>query len=185
MAKPEIPIGVVAALFAIGSLVLARSSHRQQDVRVRIGLLEYGDAFTDRVFRAGMKKSPPDAILPIEITNTSNRPLDFFTDGNGWGDGTLTIEITAPGGSTRAIRCRPRAYTRNFPGFVRLQPGDTWVRNIEYGLTPGWSEICDALPEPGHPVRVAARLRQSRPMKTDPTLWVGDVESDELTVTVR
>ena len=182
--------GAILRAILAGSLLLAADAlggglHRHAEVRVTIGLMLHGEAETSNFSQEGLSRSGKDPI-PIHIANTSDRTLDLYVDGNSWGDRTMTIYIYGKTRGPKVIQCSTSMYWHNVPEFVRLKPGDTWVRNISSDMS-GWSELRDAIHSAPARVRIQARLEQPEkldPYSPDPNLWRGTAQSEPLNVPV-
>jgi len=172
-----------AALSLLGASSGPDATAVLSDVEISIAIPQYGEAFSHAVYPRKLRWEIPDALFDVVIRNTSNRPLDFFTDGNSWGDYTLSFNITASDGSKWMASKTPHGYSRNFPGFVRLMPGEVWVRGVAY-KEPLWTGFARAHEKQGQAVRIQAVLSQSDQMKkADPDIWSGQVLSPALSVT--
>ena len=117
---------IVGAGFGLSSLAVAGSKlapSRQAEVKITIGFISYGDAIDGKVHKEGLWSKDETRRMPVLIENDSGHPLDFFTDGNMWGDQTLTFDVTTADGELHKVSNSQTFYTANFPGIARLQPG--------------------------------------------------------------
>jgi hypothetical protein len=175
----------LACLALVLSIPTPGSRRQEPELKVQIGLLQYGDAHMNKCWQDGLWRSR-DGKLPVVVTNVSDRTLDLFTDGNSWGDRTLTIILTVPGRKPIKITNSTSAYYGNSPGIVRLRPGQVWVRAIAYGKGP-WNDLQKALATAGPSVQVQAVLEQTEDLafKQDPNIWIGKAESETVTVPIN
>jgi hypothetical protein len=176
----------VAARCAVLALAGFRVSRSGPKLKVSINMLAYGDAYAGSLWESGLSRNDETAKLQVLIENESNRPLDLFMDGCSWGDPTLAFVATTPDGKVHKLPSTPLEYLKNAPGFVRLQPGQTWVRDVFYNSTK-WSEFRELISKAQAPLTLQAVLTQDpgSMTKKDPNLWSGSVASKAVSVAVR
>ncbi len=69
--------------------------------------------------------------FPVVITNLSNRPLGVWREWCSWGYFNLSLEVrTSDGRKVQLEKKRDRGWTRNFPDWYTLDPGESVIRNI-------------------------------------------------------
>jgi hypothetical protein len=133
--------------------------------------------------------------IPVMIQNQSNHPVDLYTDGTSWGDPCITFYVTTPDGHTVKIENDSGSYfVGNEPDVVRLQPGQTWCREVLYH-TNAWSSLKEVIRSVTSQatfvsgkttVKIRVELHQKGdPFYTNnPNIWIGKVGSPEVVAAV-
>jgi len=153
-----------------------------EDVEISIAVPRYGTAGYGRYTDREVNVRQPADHFSLVIRNRSNRPLEFFTDGNSWGDQDLTFALADPDGRKWVVRHSLTAYTRNAPGVVLIEPGESWVREVFFrgAAWDGFDRVCS---NPGRVFTIQAILDQRvGAWKGDPSVWVGLAKSPVIRV---
>ncbi len=67
------------------------------------------------------------------VTNTSANPQRLWETWNSWGYYNLRFEVADKDGNViSTIKKKPRAWTRNFPSWVELAPGEHLVLDVDF-----------------------------------------------------
>jgi hypothetical protein len=79
------------------------------------------------------------------VTNTSDKPVRLWTDRFSWGYDNLSFDLIGDGGEVVRITKNPRDWTKNYPDWLELAPGETYVLNVDFFSDAG-KEIWDNPP---------------------------------------
>lgn len=74
----------------------------------------------------------------VLVKNVSDAPLRLWTDKYSWGYSNLSFEQVAADGTVTKITKKPRGWDKNFPDWLELQPGDTYVLNVNFAAADIW-----------------------------------------------
>ncbi len=154
------------------------------DVEICIAIPESGEAYSHTIFPRTLQAGVKEAFFSVVVRNVSKRPLEFFTEGNSWCAGSLSFELVSGDGTRWDARTQVMGYSRNFPAFVRVMPGDVWVREVYYAQK-FWQGFEAERFTQDTTVTLTAKLAQSSNIKGEPDLWNGAVKSKPISVTMR
>lgn len=74
----------------------------------------------------------------VLVKNVSDAPLRLWTDKYSWGYGNLSFEQVAADGTVTKIKKKPRGWDKNYPDWLELQPGDTYVMDVNFAAADIW-----------------------------------------------
>lgn len=74
----------------------------------------------------------------VLVKNVSDAPLRLWTDKYSWGYSNLSFELVAADGTVTQIKKKPRGWDKNYPDWLELKPGDTYVLNVNFGAADIW-----------------------------------------------
>lgn len=120
----------------------------------------------------------------VIVTNTSDKPVRLWTDRFSWGYDNLSFDLIGDDGGVTHIAKRPRDWTKNFPDWQVLAPGEVWVIDVDWFSDDGrasWENVpaSDAAVKPK-----LVKLRAVYEVKPDAEskelgVWTGKVTSAE------
>lgn len=166
---------LVGAALATGAFVpqsapLAAEA-KKPELSVSIGVPEH---YGKRIIRINDAASR----FPVVVTNVSDKPQKVWREWCSWGWSCLSFEVTGPDGTSVTVPKAGRAWTKNFPDFWVLAPGDTLVLDVAFG-SHEWEGF--PMPEKGKSavVRMKARFcsEEDWASKKD-GVWTGDIASE-------
>ena len=117
--------------------------------------------------------------LDVVIKNEAPEQVRVWARSNSWGWYTLALEVAGPPPSEDyyALTVKPRAFTRNGPGFVEIPVGGTHVVTVTAG-DPEWDGIDRLRHLRREPLRVRARFQvPPSPEAETHGVFVGEVSS--------
>ncbi len=82
----------------------------------------------------------------VLVKNVSEAPLRLWSDRYSWGYGNLSFEQIGDDGKVTAIQKKPRGWDKNFPDWLELQPGDTYVLVVNFAAADIWDKPPTAAP---------------------------------------
>lgn len=68
----------------------------------------------------------------VLVTNVSNKTVRVWTDRYSWGYDNLSFEQIDEAGNVTKIHKAPREWSKNFPDWLQLEPGETYVLNVDF-----------------------------------------------------
>ena len=68
--------------------------------------------------------------MHVLVKNVSDVPLRIWTDRYSWGYDNLSFELVGDDGKVQRIKKLPREWSKNFPDWLELKPGDTYVLTV-------------------------------------------------------
>lgn len=74
----------------------------------------------------------------VLVKNVSDAPLRIWTDRYSWGYDNLSFEVIGDDGSVTAVKKKPREWSKNFPDWLQLQPGDSYVLTVNFSAKEIW-----------------------------------------------
>jgi hypothetical protein len=77
--------------------------------------------------------------------NVSDKPVRLWTDRFSWGYDSLSFELIGDDGSVTRIAKKPRGWGKNYPDWLELAPGESWVINVNW-FSPQGREIWENVP---------------------------------------
>lgn len=119
----------------------------------------------------------------VLVTNVSDKPVRLWTDRYSWGYDSLSFELLQGDGKVTPIIKKPRGWDKNFPDWLELQPGESYVLNVEFYSARGqaiWENVPSAAEQANKPMLVKLRaVYEIRPDEQSQKLgvWTGKVES--------
>ena len=75
----------------------------------------------------------------VLVKNVSDAPLRLWSDKYSWGYGNLSFELIGDDGQVTKIQKKPGQWDKNFPDWLQLQPGDTYVLNVNFAAKDVWA----------------------------------------------
>lgn len=120
----------------------------------------------------------------ILVTNVSDKPIRLWTDRFSWGYDNLSFELIGDDGKVSRIVKKPREYDKNFPDWLELEAGGSYVLNVDWFSEQGRAVWDDAPVANGKAKPTLVKLRavyevipdeQSRKLG----VWTGKIVSPE------
>jgi hypothetical protein len=74
----------------------------------------------------------------VLVRNVSDQPIRLWTDRYSWGYSNLSFEIVGDDGKATPVRKKPRGWDKNYPDWLELKPGDTYVLNVNLNAADVW-----------------------------------------------
>ena len=84
----------------------------------------------------------------VLVTNVSNKPIRLWTDRFSWGYDNLSFELIGADGKVTRIAKKPRAWWKNYPDWLELEAGGSYVLNMDWSSEKGRG-IWDNVPTAG------------------------------------
>lgn len=125
----------------------------------------------------------------VLVTNTSKDVVNVWTDKFSWGYGNLSFEMVDDAGQTTKIRKKPRAWEKNYPDWLALGAGESYVLGVDL-FSAQAGDIWEGLPvKANKPVPQHIKLKavyEIRPDQESTTLnvWTGRLESRQDVYTI-
>ena len=178
MKRISIAICCLIAILAFAANPVAEE-RRTDSLSVRI----VPTSFRERGGRTIVLSNPSDHFHII-ITNTSDKPVRLWRDWCSWGEQTLSFQITDENGKAFLVKRLPREYTKSYPDWSTVPPGDHMV--LEMSFNPkAWNP--SPLPAEGKSREVKMKAVFEIPEDEDTkkhNVWTGKAESPEQTYTI-
>lgn len=83
----------------------------------------------------------------VIVTNKTDKPIRLWTDRFSWGYDNLSFEITGDDGKVTKVTKKPRGWRKNYPDWLSLGPGESYVLNVDFFSEVGQG-IWDNVPKP-------------------------------------
>lgn len=116
----------------------------------------------------------------VLVTNHSPDNLNLWTDRFSWGYDNLSFEMVDEAGQTTRITKKPHDWLKNFPDWLTLTSGESFVINVDLFSAQAGS-IWDRLPvkanRPQHVQLKAIYEIQPTPESGVHNVWTGRLES--------
>ena len=115
----------------------------------------------------------------VLVKNISAQPIRLWSDRYSWGYDNLTFEEIAEDGTATTIKKKPGEWTVNFPDWVEVKPGDTYVLDVNFAAPGIWENPPQGKPG-AKPTKIKLRaIYQVNPDNESAKLgvWTGKVES--------
>jgi hypothetical protein len=119
----------------------------------------------------------------VLVTNNSEKPIRLWTDRFSWGYDNLSFEIIGDEGKVTKVSKKPREWTKNFPEWLSLGPGESYVLNVDFYSERGQA-IWNNAPKPtkGGSAKRLIRMRAVYEVTPDDEsgklgVWTGKVVS--------
>jgi hypothetical protein len=115
----------------------------------------------------------------VLVKNVSEQPLKLWTDRYSWGYGNLSFELIGDDGKATTIRKKPRGWDKNYPDWLELQPGETYVLNVNFAAADIWENGPKTLAgKQPTPIKLRALYQISPDAEsTRLGIWTGKVQS--------
>ena len=75
----------------------------------------------------------------VVLTNVSAKPVRLWREEYSWGYSCLYFEITDATGKKRLAHKAESEWSKNFPDYHDLAPGDTWVMDVQFADATVWN----------------------------------------------
>ncbi len=142
-----------------------------QSVRVSIAVPEH----------YGKRSIGKDGEFHVVITNEGAAPVALWREWCSWGYFNLTFEIVDESGAPVAtINKHMRAWTKNYPDWMRIEEGDHAIRTVKLFDSETWDNaaLFDENGEPHKTLRMRAVFSIPRDNETqEHNVWVGSCVS--------
>lgn len=115
----------------------------------------------------------------VLVKNVSDAPLRLWSDRYSWGYSNLSFELIDGDGKVTKIDKKPGAWDKNFPDWLQLQPGDTYVLNVNFAAKDVWANppAADAGKKPTLvKLRAVYRIAPDE-QSTKHAVWTGELQS--------
>jgi hypothetical protein len=119
----------------------------------------------------------------VVVVNASDKPVRLWSDRFSWGYDNLSFELVADDGAVTPITKKPRGWDKNFPDWLELPPGGSYVLNVDWFSAAG-REIWENAPLAGGaaPKPRLFKLRAVYEIKPDGEskklgVWTGKIAS--------
>ncbi|HKH48724.1 MAG TPA: hypothetical protein VKM72_29005 [Thermoanaerobaculia bacterium] len=119
----------------------------------------------------------------VLLQNRSDHEKRIWEDWNSWGYFNLSFEVIDSSGKKWVVKKRDTGFTRNFPSFLAILPGQTHVFDVYFGDDREWE---------GFPLRRGAEqtvhiralydVSETAESKTN-EVWAGHLKSESIQVT--
>lgn len=114
----------------------------------------------------------------VLVKNASDQPVKLWTDRYSWGYSNLSFEIVGDDGKVTAVRKKPRGWDKNYPDWLELKPGDTYVLNVNWNAADIWENP----PQAGGAKPTLIKLRAVYEITPDEQsaklgVWTGKIQS--------
>lgn len=126
----------------------------------------------------------PSQHFAVVVTNIGKKPVRLWREWCSWGYFNLYFEATDEKGARVVVRKNPREWTKNFPDWMIIPPGDHMVVDVTFDATT-WGSA--PLPEPGQNRTVSLRAVYESTDGEDAKenkVWTGKVSSPECEYTL-
>ena len=80
----------------------------------------------------------------VLVTNVSGKPIRLWTDRFSWGYDNLSFELIGDDGKVTRIVKKPKEYDKNFPDWLELEAGGSYVLNVDWFSEQGrgvWENV--------------------------------------------
>lgn len=168
-------IYLVAAAVALVSSVCGRAADPDLTLSIAIPHIEEAPG----VLRWGLRQESPPFIHVI-LTNRSANKRRVFQEWCSWGWGALTFELMDEKRKTWFPHKLPKFFTYNFPAYWTLNPGESYVFDVDFANRSVWGDGF-WLP-PDHPTGLVT-LRAVYDVRADDesrklNVWAGRITSE-------
>jgi hypothetical protein len=114
----------------------------------------------------------------VLVRNVSDQSIRLWTDRYSWGYSNLSFEIVGDDGKMTPVRKKPRGWDKNYPDWLELKPGDTYVLNVNFNVADVW----DNPPKASGAKPTQLKLRAVYEIEADEQsaklgVWTGKVQS--------
>jgi len=116
----------------------------------------------------------------VVITNISAKPQRLWKTWNSWGWYNLTFEISDNQGNIlHALKKKPRGWTKNYPSFVRLNPGEYFIIDVYLKKSDWELSFLDKEKEGNFEINLKTIYEISEDKETkEYNIWTGKIESE-------
>jgi len=161
-------------------------------VAVKSDQKKQADSLSVRIVPTGFREQggrsitlwQPSQRFHVIISNTSEESVRLWREWCSWGEQMLSFRVTDENGKVTLVKRVPREYTKNYPDWTTIPPGDHMV--FEVSFDPGtW--LSAPLPEKGKSrgVKMQAVFEISEDKDTKVhKVWTGKVSSPEQRYTI-
>ena len=115
----------------------------------------------------------------VIVRNISQKPVRLWTDRFSWGYGNLSFEQVGEGDKIIRIAKKPRAWTKNFPDWLELQAGESYVLDVNLFNADVWENTPAVDPTLKPKVVTLRAIYETRPDEESTKLgvWTGKITS--------
>jgi len=125
----------------------------------------------------------PTQHFHVIITNSSDKPLRLWKEWCSWGYYNLYFEATDKDGKKSHVKKMPRGWTKNFPDWITVFPGDHKVFEVTFDAT--WRGAPVPPKGKSHKINLKAVFEIGEDKDTKQNqVWTGKVSSPELPYTI-
>jgi hypothetical protein len=126
----------------------------------------------------------PNRDFYVLLSNGSKQPQTVWEDWNSWGYYAISFELTTNDGKKYVLSKRQTGFTKNYPSWVVIEPGEHVVYPIHLNE---WRETRPALPKTAElPITLKAIYEIApTPESGQYKVWTGRVESHPYNFTLR
>ena|ERR1041385_3304838 len=142
-------------------------------------------AVPERGGQRSIENRGQESHFHVILSNVSDQPQRLWREWCSWGYSALSFEISDKAGKTSMIKKRPKAWSKNYPDFCTLQPGETLVIDVYFLAQDVW----DNFPKPrgegeAFTIRAIYEVR-SEEWSQKYSVWTGRVVSKAATYVLR
>ena len=135
---------------------------------------------TDEKGNRSIELYMPSQHFYVVVTNVSRDPLKLWREWCSWGYYNLSFQTTGPGGKTILIKKKPMEWTKNYPDWTLISPGDAMVFEVSLD-----EETWENSPLPARNKNRDVKLTAVFEVRPDGEskqhgVWTGKAESPEL-----
>jgi hypothetical protein len=122
----------------------------------------------------------------VLVRNVSDAPVKLWTDRFSWGYDNLSFDLTDDDAKHLTATKQPRGWSKNYPDWLELQPGEEYVLNVNLFAGETWQNV-PARPKGTGPKLV--KMRAVYEIKPDDEskrlgVWTGRIQSLEGTYAI-
>ena len=117
----------------------------------------------------------------VTVTNTSEKSIRLWMDRFSWGNHNLSFQLIDDEGKVMTIKKKVRGWTKNYPDWLQLEPGESYVLNVDFFSETGkeiWENVpvaSDVKPRIVKMKAIYETIADDESRKTD--VWAGMIES--------
>lgn len=125
-----------------------------------------------------------ESHFAVVLRNTSDQPQRVWREWCSWGYFLLSFVVTDLAGKAVAVRRPARVWTKNFPDFEEILPGESLVRDIYFG-NDAWESFPRSEKADGNPFKLQAVFSSpADDQSKEHNVWSGKVVSPTLDIVV-
>jgi len=119
----------------------------------------------------------------VLLENRGNHEIRIWEDWNYWGYFNLSFEVIDSSGKTWVVRKRDTSFTRNWPTYFAIRPGQIHVFDVYFGDERTWEGFpLHRGTEQTVQFRALYDVPESAESKTN-AVWTGHLKSESIQVT--
>ncbi|MFT7638897.1 MAG: hypothetical protein ACI9G1_000622 [Pirellulaceae bacterium] len=120
--------------------------------------------------------------LHVLVTNVSDKPIRVWTDRFSWGYDNLSFEMIDNDGNVTRVIKKPRNWTKNYPDWLELEAGGSYVLNVDWYSERGRAQWDNTPTADGKRGPTPVKLRAVYEVRPDDEsrklgVWAGKISS--------